>query len=68
METILLHPKNKVQLTLIKNLAKQMGMSFETKSDGQQQYNPEFVAKMEKSKQDFEEGRFKAIKTEDLWK
>ena len=31
-------------------------------------YNPEFVAKIMRSKKDFEEGRFTAIKTEDLWK
>ncbi len=31
-------------------------------------YNPEFVAKIMRSKKDFEAGRFTAIKTEDLWK
>ena len=31
-------------------------------------YNPEFVAKIMRSRKDFEEGRFTAIKTEDLWK
>lgn len=31
-------------------------------------YNPEFVAKIMRSKKDFEEGRFTVIKTEDLWK
>ena len=31
-------------------------------------YNPEFVAKIMRSKKDLEEGRFTAIKTEDLWK
>jgi hypothetical protein len=33
METIILHPKNKTQLSLLKNLAKEMGMSFETKKE-----------------------------------
>ena len=31
MEAIILHPKNKAQLSILKNLAKEMGMSFETK-------------------------------------
>lgn len=33
MEAIILHPKNKTQLSLLKNLAKEMGMMFETKSE-----------------------------------
>lgn len=33
MEAIILHPKNKTQLSILKNLAKEMGMSFETKKE-----------------------------------
>ncbi|WP_264524165.1 DUF2683 family protein [Flavobacterium sp. N502536] len=33
MEAIILHPKNKAQLSLLKNLAKEMGMMFETKNE-----------------------------------
>lgn len=33
MEAIILHPKNKTQLSILKNLAKEMGMSFETKEE-----------------------------------
>ena len=33
MEAIILHPKNKTQLFILKNLAKEMGMSFETKKE-----------------------------------
>ena len=68
MEAIILHPKNKTQLSLLKNLAKEMGMSFETKKEEESPYNPEFVAKIMRSRKDFEEGRFTSIKTEDLWK
>ncbi|WP_158727743.1 MULTISPECIES: DUF2683 family protein [unclassified Flavobacterium] len=68
MEAIILHPKNKTQLSLLKNLAKEMGMSFETKKEEETPYNPEFVAKIMRSRKDFEEGRFTSIKTEDLWK
>ncbi|SDY05516.1 DUF2683 family protein [Flavobacterium degerlachei] len=34
MEAIILHPKNKTQLSILKNLAKELGMSFETKQEG----------------------------------
>ncbi|MBQ0910034.1 hypothetical protein KBJ98_15080 [Flavobacterium sp. F-328] len=33
MEAIILHPKNKTQLSILKNLAKEMGMLFETKEE-----------------------------------
>ena len=33
MEAIILHPKNKTQLSILKNLAMEMGMSFETKKE-----------------------------------
>lgn len=33
MEAIILHPNNKTQLSLLKNLAKEMGMLFETKNE-----------------------------------
>lgn len=33
MEAIILHTKNKNQLFILKNLAKEMGMSFETKKE-----------------------------------
>ncbi len=33
MEAIILHPKNKTQLSILKNLAKEMGMSFEKKKE-----------------------------------
>ena len=70
MEAIILHPKNKSQLSLLKKLAKEMGVAFETKKQEAEEetYNPEFVAKIMRSRKDFEEGRFTSIKTEDLWK
>ncbi|WP_166924961.1 DUF2683 family protein [Flavobacterium poyangense] len=33
MEAIILHPKNETQLSLLKNLAKEMEMEFETKNE-----------------------------------
>jgi PP-loop superfamily ATP-utilizing enzyme len=70
METIILHPKNKSQLSLLKKLAKEMGVTFETKKQVEEEetYNPEFVAKIMRSREDSENGRVTIIKTEDLWK
>lgn len=68
MEAIILHPKNKTQLSILKNLAKEMGMSFETKEEKENLYNTEFVAKIMRSREDSKQGRVTVIKTEDLWK
>jgi len=42
-----------------------MKISFEKKEKA---YNPEFVAKIQASDQNFKDGKFKTIKLEDLWK
>lgn len=42
-----------------------MKISFE-KED--KPYNPEFVAKIKKSEQNFKEGKFTKIAIDDLWK
>ncbi len=70
MEAITLHPKNKSQLSLLKKLAKEMGVAFETKKKlvSEETYNPEFVAKIMRSREDSKNGRVTIIKTEDLWK
>lgn len=36
--------------------------------EAEKSYNPEFVAKIEKSTEDFKAGRYKKIATADLWK
>ena len=70
MEAIILHPKNKSQLSLLKKLAKEMGVAFETQKEeaDEETYHPEFVAKIMRSREDSENGRVTIIKTEDLWK
>lgn len=65
METLIVHPENKAQLNAIKQVLKAMKISFEKK---ERPYNPEFVEKIRESEEDFKAGRFKKIKTEDLWK
>ncbi len=70
MEAITLHPKNKSQLSLLKKLAKEMGVAFETQKQvaEEETYNPEFVAKIMRSREDSKNGRVTIIKPEDLWK
>jgi hypothetical protein len=68
MEAIILHPKNKTQLSILKSLAKEMGMSFETKEENEKPYNPEFVADILQAREDSKNGLGTFIKTKDLWK
>ena len=42
-----------------------MKISFEKEEKA---YNPEFVAKIKESDQNYKDGKFKTIKVEDLWK
>ncbi|MEO6524151.1 MAG: DUF2683 family protein [Mucilaginibacter sp.] len=50
--------------TLLYDLAQRLGIQVEAKDD----YDPEFVAKILKSKQQATEGKVTVISVEDLWK
>jgi hypothetical protein len=63
MEILILHPENKAQLSALKAMAKALKVTFETKEDF---YTPEFIAKIEKSKQEIKEGKTTRVKKEDL--
>ncbi len=67
MEAIILRPKTKRQLSIFKNIAMEMGIPFEIINNNENPYDPEFVAKIMRSKKDFEEGRVTVIKTENLF-
>jgi len=47
METMIMHPKNKEQLSALKAFAKALKIGFEIEKNP---YNPEFVAKINESK------------------
>ena len=66
METFIVHPENKTQANTVKAVLKALNVSFEKTSD--KAYNPSFVKKIEKSEEEFRNGQFKTVKTEDLWK
>jgi phosphoribosylamine-glycine ligase len=52
------------QIEAIKAFMKALKIKFEVSKE--QPYNPEFVEKIEKSKQEFKEGKSTRIKKEDL--
>ena len=65
METLIVHPKNKQQLTALKAFVKAMKIDFETEKSP---YNPEFVAKIKRSEAQMKAGKGVKIAVEDLWK
>ncbi|MEO6631828.1 MAG: DUF2683 family protein [Mucilaginibacter sp.] len=65
METLIAHPANKEQLNAIKAFMKALKVDFKIEKDT---YNPEFIAKIEKSRQEIKDGKGVRVKVEDLWK
>lgn len=68
MESLIVHPENKEQLSALKKFMTAFKIAFEEKTDDTVHYNQEFVAKIKQSDKDFESGNYKVLKTEDLWK
>ncbi len=65
METVIVHPKNKEQLSAIKAFFKALKIDFTTEKNP---YNPEFVKEILKAKEDVKNGKGVKIAIEDLWK
>jgi hypothetical protein len=66
METLIVHPKSKEQLTALKAIMKALKVDFRTeKSEGP--YNAEFVAKIKQSEEDIKAGRTTKIEPADIW-
>ena len=56
---------------MIKDFLKALKIKFKndkTKSEDTCDYNPEFVASIERSIQDAKEGKFIRVKLDDIWK
>lgn len=69
MKTLIIHAEaDKVQI--IKDFLNSIKVKFETKPTSTEEipYDPEFVAKIERSRQQLKEGKGRIIKIEDLWK
>jgi selenophosphate synthase len=54
------------QIDAIKAVLKALKIKFEVATE--KPYNPEFIAKIEESREQYKKGNFAVIKTEDLWK
>jgi hypothetical protein len=52
METIIVHPKNKEQLTALKAIMKALKVDFTTEKSTEDYYGPEFNAKMKRGEED----------------
>ncbi len=61
---IIAHPETTEQLKAIKAFMKALKIKFEISKESP--YNPEFVAKIEKSRKDFENGNFTRVEKSDL--
>ncbi|MEX2566068.1 MAG: DUF2683 family protein [Cyclobacteriaceae bacterium] len=62
--TIIIHPENKEQENALKAFAKVLKIKFEVAKKSN--YDPDFVAKIEKSEQEFEEGNYTRVGKKDL--
>lgn len=67
METLLIYPQSKEQVKAFEHMAKALKVPFE-KIEKESPYNSEFVTKILQGNKDKKAGRYKVIKTEDLWK
>ncbi len=67
METLIVQPKSKEQLTALKAIMKALKVDFITGKSEDGQYNTEFVAKMKKSEADVKAGRTTKIEPADIW-
>lgn len=63
METLIVHPENKEQLVALKAFMKAFKISFE---EGKQPYNPEFVAKIQESREQVKRGETRVVNIADL--
>lgn len=64
MGILIAHPENKEKLAALKAFMKALKIRFE---ESESPYNFEFVEKINRSRECFEAGKFKAIKTDDLF-
>lgn len=66
MNTIIAHPGTSEQADALKAVMKALKIAFEETAD--KPYNPEFVAKINESRQQAKEGKTVRIPLDDIWK
>jgi hypothetical protein len=65
METLIVRPKTKEQLTALKAFIKAMKIDFTSEKNP---YDPKFVEKLLQGREDIKNGKGIRIATDDLWK
>lgn len=65
MQTLIVHPENKEQLTAIKAFLKALKISFEEKKSG---YDPEFVEMIKQGEEDIKARKGVSVDIDNLWK
>lgn len=68
-DVLIVHPQTSEQVTIVKAFLEALKIKFEFSTDDS--YNPEFVAKIEKARQDYKDGKGKVYTTDQLnalWK
>lgn len=60
----IVHPESSEQVNALKAFIKALNMKFEIASEPH--YNPDFVAKIKKSREEFQAGNFVQVEKEDL--
>jgi hypothetical protein len=65
METLIVQPKTKEQLTALKAFIKAMKIDFKSEKS---LYDPAFVEKINQGREDIKNGKGVKIDTRDLWK
>lgn len=64
METLIVEPKSRKQLNAIKAVLKALDVTF--RQEQESLYNPEFVKRIRKSEQQFEEGKVTRVTKENI--
>ncbi len=65
-QDIIVHPANEQEMSVIKAFFEALKIKFEVAKDSP--YDPEFVAKIEKSRKQAAEGKTVKIDPDDIWK
>jgi hypothetical protein len=56
------------QINALKAMMKALKIKFEISKVKEEKYNPEFVAKIKESKQQFKDGNFSTLTLDEIWK
>lgn len=66
--TFIAHPKTEEESKAIKAFLKALDINFEETTEEESPYDPEFVAKIQKSRKQAREGKTVNIDLDDIWK